>query len=299
MNIELILLYGLIISFVSILGVGIVKSNKKVASFINSHLDALTALSAGVFLVTSFTLARETLEILTLTNATIAFAIGIVSYIILHKVLSPHRHEGDNHEHVHDSKKSAWKLLIGDTVHNIADGIFLVASFGVSSFVGISTALSIMLHEAPQEISEFLVLRKSGYTTTEATYRNFGTALSIFIGIAIGLLVTQSPVFQAYLLGATATFFLGIVFTDLFPITTILKNKKKVGQMFAALVIGIVIMTGISSALGHSHEHGGHDNHHAHDHDDHDEDGHHNDANHDEEEHNNDDHTDHDSHDHE
>ncbi|MAQ76996.1 hypothetical protein CL684_00480 [Candidatus Campbellbacteria bacterium] len=255
MNIELVLLYGLVISFVSILGVALVRSNRRIAEFINSNLTVLTAVSAGVFLVTSFLLGRETLEILSPGNAIISFAIGLVAYIILHNILSPHRHAGVDHDHSKGSKKSAWKLLIGDAVHNIADGMLLVASFGVSPLVGSSTALSIILHETPQEISEFLVLRKSGYTTTEASYRNFGTALSIFIGIAIGLLLGQSAILQAYLLGATATFFLGIVFTDLFPLKTILKDRKNVGQMLAALVLGVLVMTGIASALGHSHEH--------------------------------------------
>ena len=176
MNIELILLYGLIISSISILGVGIVKLNTRVANFVNSHLNVLTAISAGVFLVTSFLLGRETLEILDVTQASIAFGIGILSYIVLHKILSPHRHEGVDHEHTQHSKKSAWKLLIGDAIHNIADGIFLVASFGISPLVGTASAWSIVLHEAPQEISEFLVLRKSGYSNTEASYRVVDTA---------------------------------------------------------------------------------------------------------------------------
>lgn len=264
MNIELVLLYGLVISFVSILGVALVRSNRRIAEFINSNLTVLTAVSAGVFLVTSFLLGRETLEILSPGNAIISFAIGLVAYIILHNILSPHRHAGVDHDHSKGSKKSAWKLLIGDAVHNIADGMLLVASFGVSPLVGSSTALSIILHETPQEISEFLVLRKSGYTTTEASYRNFGTALSIFIGIAIGLLLGQSAILQAYLLGATATFFLGIVFTDLFPLKTILKDRKNVGQMLAALVLGVLVMTGIASALGHSHEHDKNHGHHEH-----------------------------------
>ena len=279
MNIELILFYGLIISFVSMTGVAIVKSNKKVAAFVNKHLNILTAVSAGVFLVTSFILARETIEILSLTNALVAFAIGIIIYLLLHKVLSPHRHEGSEHTHDHDHKRSGWKILIGDAIHNIADGIFLVAAFGVSPTVGSSTALSIILHEAPQEISEFLVLRKSGYTTAEDSFRNFGTDLSIFVGIAIGLIVTQSSVLQAYLLGITATFFLGIVFTDLFPIRTIMKHKENIGQLFAALSLGILIMLGINMSLGHDHGHDydehEHELNHVDDHDDHDEHGEH------------------------
>ncbi|MFT6361487.1 MAG: zinc transporter ZupT [Candidatus Paceibacteria bacterium] len=266
-NIHLILISGLLISLVSILGVVLVKSHPKIASFVNHNLRLLTAISAGVFLVTSFILASETLELLPLHEAIIAFTIGVLVYMFLHKILSPHRHEGS--DHVHDHKKSAWKILIGDAIHNIADGMLLVASFGVSAVVGANTALSIILHEAPQEISEFLVLRKSGYSNIEAVYRNVGTALTIFVGIALGLLLIQTAVFQAYLLGATATFFLGIVFTDLFPVQSIIRDTATLRQMFAALAVGILIMTGVTMSLGHSHEHteNDHEYHHIAEHD--------------------------------
>lgn len=247
-NIYLILLSGLVISFISVLGVLIIKSHPKVAAYVNKNLTTFTAMSAGIFLVTSYLLIRETLEILALHQAIIAFVGGIVIYTILHKTLSPHRHMGDHHEH--DHKKSAWKILIGDAIHNVADGLLLVASFGAGSTIGLSNALSIALHEVPQEISEFLVLKKSGYSNTEAVYRNFATALSIFVGIVIGLFLIQSSVLQAYLLGITSTFFLGIVFTDLFPVRMLIKNKE-LGRMSAALILGIILMTGISLILGH------------------------------------------------
>lgn len=252
-NISLILLSGLLISAVSVIGVLIIKTHAGVARFVSNNLRSLTAISAGIFLVTSYLLIQETLEILGIFHALLAFLGGIILYIILHKVLSPHRHDED-HTHSHDHKKSAWKILIGDSVHNIADGLLLVASFGAGTSIGISNALSIALHEVPQEISEFLVLKKSGYSNIEATYRNLASALSIFVGIAIGIFLVQSALLQAYLLGITATFFLGIVFTDLFPVQTILRNKE-LPRMLSALILGVIIMTSISSALGHSHEH--------------------------------------------
>jgi len=61
------------------------------------------------------------------------------------------------------------------------------------------------------------------------------------------------------------------VFTDLFPVRTIIKNKEFT-QMFSALIIGALIMVGISSILGHSHEHEdghNHDHGHSHDHEEH------------------------------
>lgn len=253
-NLQLILLSGLLISSISISGILLLKIHPRIAAFIEKNLLFLGAISAGVFLVTSSLLIRETLEILPLSSAFLAFGTGAFLYILLHHLLSPHRHLGKDHRHPAQEKKMGWKIIIGDTLHNIADGLLLVASFGASTAVGVSNALSIALHEVPQEISEFLVLKKSGFTNNEAVYRNFASALSIFIGISLGLFFIRTETLQAYLLGVTGTFFLGIIFTDLFPIRRLVKTKTFT-KVFVALLIGISLMMFIQKSLGQGHSH--------------------------------------------
>ena len=253
-NIFEIMLSGFLVASVSIIGIVILKIHPKIARGVERNLIPLSALSAGIFLVTSTNLIHETIEILPLKQAFLAFSIGIILYIILHKTLAPHRHQGSEHTHSHDEKKAVWKILFGDTLHNIADGLLLVASFGASYTIGIANAISIALHEVPQEISEFIVLKKSGYTNIEAIYRNFATALSIFIGITLGIFLVRTSILQAYLLGITATFFLGIVFTDLFPIRKLLRDKK-IAHTSLALLLGVLIMVGITTATSHEHGH--------------------------------------------
>ncbi len=250
----IILFSGLIISLTSITGVLLIKSHGKIAFFVEKNLLHLSAFSAGVFFVTSFSLGYETLEMFGLQKTLLVFLTGIILFLILQKIISNHNHRTQaNHTHTHD-KKSAIKVLIGDTIHNIADGLLLVASSGTSTVYGFSTALSIFIHEVPQEISEFIALKKSGYSTTEAAYKNFATALSIFIGIAIGLVFLKTKNLQAYLLGISASFFMGVIFTDLLPIREIIKNKKwykTIGIFF----LGIIIMKGILLVLPHQHTH--------------------------------------------
>lgn len=258
-NIHLIIVSASLIALVSITGILVLKSHRKIRYFVENNLLILTAVSAGVFLVTSVILAKEALHVLTFSSALFSFVVGILLYIILHKAFSPHRF---NKQHTHE-KHAAWKVLIGDTLHNIADGLLLVASFGVSVSVGIANALSIALHEVPQEISEFLVLKKSGYSNREAVLRNLITALSIFIGIAGGLFLIQTEITQGYLLGITSTFFLGIVFSDLFPIKKLIREKR-VKKMSYSLVLGAIIMVTITSFLGHTHSHEEHDHVHEH-----------------------------------
>ncbi len=309
-HITFILIAGALIALVSIIGVILVKMHKNISRFLSNRLEILSAASGGIFLITSIVLIREAFEILPFQKALLAFGIGFIVYIILHKITGHHhRHMGDHdHHHTEHTKKSAWKILIGDFIHNIGDGLLLVASFGSSLAVGISSAVSIALHEAPQEVSEFIVLRRAGYTNRQAGIRNLATALSIFIGIGLGLLLGQTVELQGFLLGIAASFFLGIVFQDLFPIRELHQHKES-RKLWGGFVIGIIIMLLISLSLGHSHEHGDHSHHdhNNHKHDTvHDGNEHHEEDNHeihDEEEHEShnehEEHEDHDHHDHE
>lgn len=260
-HITYVMLSGLLVAVVSIAGLIILKSHRRMAHAIERNLETLSATSAGVFLVTSFLLIRETLEVLPIWNASIAFLSGGLLYLILHHVIAPHRHHGDHEGHRHrHNPRSAWKILIGDAIHNLADGLLLVASFGIGTHVGVTTTASIVLHELPQEVAEFFVLRKSGYSNTEATYRNVATAMSIFLGIGLGMVFINTEALQGYLLGMTATFFLGIVFTDLFPVGEVVKSKDW-HRLLGALAIGVILMTTVSSLLGHDHHVEGHDEH--------------------------------------
>lgn len=252
-NIIYVLLAGFIISLASLSGVLLVKSHKKIAQFVENNLEILSALSGGIFLFTSFNMFKTSLEILNWEKALISFFIGILLFIILQKVLNSHRHKGNTDDHTHEhTKKSALKILIGDSIHNVADGLFLIASFGTSFVIGVSTSISIFIHEVPQEISEFIVLRKSGYSVREISFKNYISALSIFIGIGLGLFFMKTKMIQGYLIGVSSIFFLGVIFTDLFPIQTILKRKNKI-KIISAFFIGILFMTLIMFILGHSH----------------------------------------------
>lgn len=256
-----IILSGFIIALASMAGVVLVKSHKKIAHFVEHNLMTLSALSVGIFLVTSVSLGHETIETLGTQKSLLVFSLGFILFALLQTLSSGHRHKGDDPHHTHEhTRKSALKILIGDAIHNVADGLLLVASFGASLTHGVSTAISIFLHETPQEISEFIVLKKSGYSTTEAAYKNFATALSIFVGIAIGVVFLETSHLQAYLLGVSASFFIGIIFVDLLPIKSIFKNKDW-HKILGAFFLGILIMVSITSAFTHSHGEHEHEHH--------------------------------------
>ena len=45
----------------------------------------------------------------------------------------------------------AWMIILGDAIHNFADGIAIGASFTSSVGIGFSTSLAVFFHELPHE----------------------------------------------------------------------------------------------------------------------------------------------------
>ena len=49
----------------------------------------------------------------------------------------------------------AWIIIIGDAIHNFADGITLGAAISQSLSLGLSTTIAVVLHEVPHELGKF------------------------------------------------------------------------------------------------------------------------------------------------
>lgn len=138
--------------------------------------------AVGVFLgIVFFELVPETIE-LSSSLGPPAILIGFFGFYFFSHLLSTyHHHDGpDNH-----ASESARKLLIGDAIHNVADGVVIATAFFVNPVLGVVTTLGIMLHELPQEIAEFGVLLCAGYTKRKAMALNLFSASSIIFGVFI------------------------------------------------------------------------------------------------------------------
>ena len=50
------------------------------------------------------------------------------------------------------SKGTGWMIIIGDGIHNVADGLAIGAAFAENTIFGVTTAVAIACHELPTEL---------------------------------------------------------------------------------------------------------------------------------------------------
>ncbi len=241
-NLSLII-YSLSAAFLIMLMslIGIIFVSKKLANLLEKNLHYFVSFSAGVFLYVSFHLIEETLEMsTTLTYGLLFVLIGIVLFYLLDKIIpeSHHHHTEADGQHNHN-RLGAKKMLIGDGIHNIGDGLLLVPAFIISPVMGLITAIGILIHEFIQEVAEFFVLRQAGYTTKEALVRNFAVSSTILIGLLLGWTLIQIEGLLAPIIGLAAGAFLYIVFIDLIP--TIFPFYQKNKRVFVLLIVSLFL----------------------------------------------------------
>ncbi|XP_068715370.1 zinc transporter ZIP12-like [Montipora foliosa] len=120
-----------------------------------------------------------------------------------------------------DISAVAWMIIIGDTLHNFSDGLAIGAAFsqggnsGVSG--GISTSIAIFCHELPHELGDFAILLTAGMSVKMALLANFLSALSCYIGLAIGIYIGQEDEVRFWIFAIAGGIFLYVALVDMLP----------------------------------------------------------------------------------
>jgi len=249
---------GLLVMLASLTGV--LFTHKVAARFLTEKLSYLVSFSAGVFLVTAGALAIEVFELA--DTPLIAAALIGLGYLLAWglEFMLPDTHQHHDpecdHDHGHSNKQSARKLIVGDAVHNVADGIMLVPAFLVSPALGVAVTVSILIHEALQEISEFFVLKQAGYSTKRALAVNFAVSSTIFVCIGLSYVAVVSHDLEVLLLALAAGFFLHVVLHDLIPKPHHHAESSGFVKHILVLAIGLVLMSLVAFVIKGEHVHG-------------------------------------------
>jgi zinc and cadmium transporter len=202
-------------------------------------LSILVALSAGVLMGGAFLhLLPEIIEKTTRIDIFIWLLGGFTAFFLIEKVLYWHHCHKVRHVHT-----LGYMNLIGDSIHNFADGLIIAASFITDLNLGVVTTFAIALHEIPQEIGDYGVLLYSGLKKTKALMLNFLVALTVVLGGLVGYFISAYvKQFTIFLLPLAAGGFIYIASSDLIPELRKEENIKKSLLTFGIFLIGILIM---------------------------------------------------------
>ncbi len=239
----------ILVSMISLLGVIFISFKRKLLEQVITYS---LAFSSGVLLGSAFLqLLPESVELL----GSGAFALvlgGLVTFFCLEKIIHWHHHvEGDEHEHEDDSKPVAYLTLIGDAIHNFADGAVIGAAYIVSIPLGITTTLAVIAHEIPHELSDFLILIHGGFSNRRALKYNFLSATTAIAGTLLVLFMSaQSESIERYLVPFATGNFIYIAASDLIP--ELLKKRKGYSSIIQVLLLlaGIFLVTIIAHFMG-------------------------------------------------
>lgn len=238
--------------------VGVLFISRASEGWLQKHLSYLVAFSAGVFLMTGAAITYEVLHIFEewwlagLGVILLGYLIGAGADALIPD--AHHHHDPGAHDH-HHGRKSASRIIVGDGLHNVADGLMLLATFAVSPVLGVAVTVSILIHETLQEISEFFVLKEAGFSTARAIMINAVVSATILIGVLIGFVAIDIPYLEGLLLALSAGILFHVVFHDLFPHPKHHETRRSFLTHFTVLVAGLLLMVAIQQVFGDAHEH--------------------------------------------
>ena len=242
----------IIVSLLSLVGVFTLSFNEKT---LRKYTFLLVSLAVGALLGGAFLhlIPESFAKIENSTTVSLEIIGGILIFLILEKFL--HWHHGHHGEDVHGEiecehnckqKKIApvgHMILIADGMHNFIDGIVIGAAYLVSVETGIAATIAIILHEIPQEISDFGVLIHAGYTKARALWVNFLSALTAVFGTILILFAGNlSESLTIWLPPIAAGSFIYIAMSDLIPEMHKNTSKKESALQILFVIIGIAIM---------------------------------------------------------
>lgn len=222
-------------------------------TFLARFADSMVAFAVGVLLTTALTsiLPEAVEQGLPMEQAGWLLLAGIMVFFMLEKMALW------RHAHVHGHGGVAMvahprvsMIVIGDGLHNFVDGVLIAAAFLVDPSLGWATAASVLAHEIPQEISDFMVLLDSGLAKGRALLLNALSGGAMVLGGLLGWLTLEST--QAaipVILVLAASSFIYIAVADLVP-----ELHRKRSLKDAALQLGLMLL-GILVSLETQHLH--------------------------------------------
>lgn len=174
--------------------------------------------------------------------------VGLLIFFVLEKfVLWRHCHQDVCEGHVphdhHRDAASASLILIGDGFHNVLDGVLIAAAFMTDIHLGVVTALAVIAHEIPQEVSDLAVLLHGGMSRARAMTLNLLTSgTSVVGGILAFFWLKEMQQLLPYAIAIAASSFLYIAVADLIPGLHRRVDPGSGIKQFVLILLGVLVI---------------------------------------------------------
>jgi len=131
-------------------------------------------------------------------------------------------------------------ILVGDTMHNLVDGILIAAAFMTDVRLGIITTIAITAHEIPQEVGDFLILLHSGFSKKKAFAFNLLSSGATLVGglLAYFAFETVQGLISPFL-GLAAASMIYVAVADLIPGLHKRTDLKATGEQILLIIMGV------------------------------------------------------------
>lgn len=129
-----------------------------------------------------------------------------------------HDHEHNQGARSHREEAAGVLVLIGDSVHNVLDGILISAAFLQNRPLGLVTTFAVAAHEIPHRLGDFVLLVHSGMSQRRALLLNMATGLAAVLGGIVAYFALRRVLgLLPYALALAAAGFLYIAVAGLIP----------------------------------------------------------------------------------
>ena len=195
---------------------------------LGAFVNRMVSFSIGILLATAFLhLIPEAFESRTsLRDLCATMLAGLFGFFFLEKIAvyrHSHHFEGDGHQHAHghdadEAGRGGVFVLVGSAVHNFSDGIVIAGAFLAGPWIGLAATLSILAHEIPHKIGDFIVLLNAGVAKPRAIVYAAASSSAIVVGGWAGLaFLERMDALIPYVLVVAAANFIYISLSDLVP----------------------------------------------------------------------------------
>jgi zinc and cadmium transporter len=252
---------AVVYAFISVIAVSLISVIAAIPFFIAKKISKrvqlfLLSLSVGALLgVVFLDFVPEMLEHGYNQTSAVVLISGVLVFFIIERLI--HNHHSPKYESSESGHGHAYHIapinIMGDAIHNFLDGIVIGSTFLVSTALGVSASISILIHEIPQELADFGIILYAGYSKKKALLLNFLSALAAVVGVVAALVLTeQIESFSSFVIPFAAGNFIYIAAANLLPQLHRHCSFKDTVEHIFAIILGVGLILAVS-ALGLAH----------------------------------------------